>query len=285
MPYKLKTSARKGRRNKRIAIVVGVALLVLFIVLGAFYATGQFNGPVPQYSLLVNVEGSGSTNSTGPQTYKSGTVVGVQASASADWVLNDWLLGGVSVGSTNPYAVAVTKDTNLTAEFKQLPTQDKVLLETSMGNITIMLRDDKPNTAGNFKNLVFEGKYDNTIFHRVISGFMIQGGDPTGTGSGDPSIATIPDEIGSNNSNVLGTVAMANTGQPNSASSQFFINTVDNGNNVIDNARTKFDAKYTVFGYVIDGMDVAQAISHVSTDSNDKPVQNVTLIKAILLPA
>ncbi len=113
---------------------------------------------------------------------------------------------------------------------------------------------------------------------------MIQGGDPTGTGTGDPSIATIPDEIGSNNSNIRGTVAMANTGQPNSASSQFFINVVDNGNNVVDNAGTKFDTKYTVFGYVIQGMDVADAISKVTIDSADKPVQDVTLIRATILP-
>jgi cyclophilin family peptidyl-prolyl cis-trans isomerase len=281
MPYKLKTSARKSRRNRKIAIAVGVALLVLLVGYVAFYAIGQMSAPVAQYSLLVNVAGSGSTNSTGTQTYKSGTSVGVEATASADWVLDNWLLNGASVGSKNPYGVAVSNNNNLTAVFKQLPTQDKVLLETSMGNITIMLRDDKPNTAGNFKNLVLEGKYDNTIFHRVISGFMIQGGDPTGTGQGDPSIATIPDEIGSNNSNTLGTIAMANTGQPNSASSQFFINTVDNSGT---HRYAGFDTSYTTFGYVIDGLDVAQAISQVARDSNDKPVQNVTLIKAILLP-
>lgn len=277
MPYKLKTSARKGRRNKRIAIVVGLALLVLFVVLSAFYATGQFNGPVPEYSLLVNVGGSGSTNSTGTQTYKSGTVVGVQANASADWVLNDWLLDGVSVGSNNPYTVAVTKDSNLTAEFKQLPAQDKVLLETSMGNITIMLRDDKPNTAGNFKNLVLEGKYDNTIFHRVISDFMIQGGHIDET-------ATIPDEIGSNSSNVRGAVTMANGG-PNTAASDFFINTVDNSGT---NRYAGFDTTYTVFGNVIEGMDVVDAISHVAVDDptsqSPKPLQDVTIIRAILLP-
>jgi cyclophilin family peptidyl-prolyl cis-trans isomerase len=281
MPYKLKSSARKSRRNRRIGIIVGAALMVLLIILGAFYATGQFNAPTARYSLLVGVGGSGSTNSTGTQTYNAGTTVGVQAGATADWVLDKWLLNGNSVGSTNPYAVTVTQDTNLTAVFTELPSQDKVLLETSMGNITIILRDDKPNTAGNFKNLVLEGKYDNTIFHRVISGFMIQGGDPTGTGAGDGSIASIPDEIGSNNSNVLGTIAMAKTDQPNSATSQFFINTVDNSGT---NRFAGFDSAYTVFGYVVDGLDVAQAISNVQTDSNDKPLEDVTLFKAILLP-
>ncbi len=276
MPYKLKTSARKSRRNKKIGIAVGVALLALIIVFGGLYAIGYFAAPTPDYSLLVSVNGSGSTNSTGTQPYKSGTSVGVQASATEGWVLDKWLENGVDAGSTNPLAVTVSRDINLTAVFKQLPSQDKVLLETSMGNITIMLRDDKPNTAGNFKNLVLEGMYDNTTFHRVISGFMIQGGD-TGT-----SVASIADEIGSNNTNTLGTIAMANTGAPNSASSQFFINTVDNSGT---NRYAGFDTSYTVFGYVIDGMDVAQAISHVPTDSNDKPVTDVVLIKAILLSA
>jgi cyclophilin family peptidyl-prolyl cis-trans isomerase len=282
MPFKLKTSARKSRRNRKIAIIVGVALLALIIGVAAFYVFNQYNTPLTKYSLLVNVGGSGSTNSTGTQLYNSGTSVGVQASANADWVLDKWLVNGTSVGSTNPCPVTMSQNVNLTAVFKQLPSQDKVLLETSMGNITIMLRDDKPNTAGNFKNLVLEGKYDDTIFHRVMSGFMIQGGDPTGTGEGDPSIASIPDEIGSNNSNVLGTIAMATTSQPNSASSQFFINTADNSGT---KNYAGFDSSYTVFGYVINGMDVADAISHVSTDSNDKPVQDVTLIKAILLPS
>ena len=91
--------------------------------------------------------------------------------------------------------------------------QMKVLLETSMGNITIQLRDDMPITTQNFKNLVQQGVYDGTIFHRVIANFMIQGGDPMGTGQGDPSIPNIPDEFSDNpenNKNEMGTIAMAN---------------------------------------------------------------------------
>jgi peptidylprolyl isomerase len=160
----------------------------------------------------------------------------------------------------------------------------RVLLQTSMGNITIELRKDKPITSGNFQNLVQQGKYNNTIFHRVIAGFMIQGGDPTGTGYGDSSIPNIADEIGTNNTNNRGTIAMANTGQPNSASSQFFINTVDNGNNPIDAKGTKFDTAYTVFGTVTSGMDVVDAISHVATNASDKPLTDVVLISATILP-
>jgi peptidylprolyl isomerase len=154
----------------------------------------------------------------------------------------------------------------------------KVLLHTSMGNITIQLRNDKPITTSNFIHLVQQGTYDGTIFHRVMEGFMVQGGDPTGTGYGDPSIPKIQDEIGFNNHNYNGTIAMANTGQANSASSQFFINAADN-----KNLYSSFDSTYTVFGRVISGMDVVMAISHVSTDSNDKPLTNVTLISASII--
>jgi peptidylprolyl isomerase len=156
----------------------------------------------------------------------------------------------------------------------------KVMLQTSKGNIVIQLRSDKPITAGNFKRLIEKGTYDGTIFHRVIKDFMIQGGDPTGTGYGDDSIPTIPDEIGRNNRNMRGTIAMAKTCEPDSASSQFFINVVDNGR------MPGFDATYAVFGEVIEGMDIVDAISKVATNraDNDRPLQNVTIVKAQVLP-
>ena len=147
----------------------------------------------------------------------------------------------------------------------------KVLLQTSMGNITIQLRTDMPITAGNFKNLVQQGKYDGTIFHRVINNttpYMIQGGMV------NPSIPSIPDEFTSNNHNNRGTIAMANAGA-NTGSSQFFINTANN--NYLDSA-------HPVFGEVIEGMDVVDAISNVPRDQNDKPLTNVTIIKAEILP-
>jgi peptidylprolyl isomerase len=155
----------------------------------------------------------------------------------------------------------------------------KVLLHTSMGDITIELRNDKPITTSNFIHLVQQGTYNSTIFHRVMAGFMIQGGDPTGTGHGDPSIPTIQDEIGSNNHNYNGTIAMANTGQPNSGSSQFFINVANN-----NNLYSSFDSSYPVFGKVISGMDVVMNISRVATDANDRPTTNVTLLSASILP-
>ena len=150
-----------------------------------------------------------------------------------------------------------------------------VVLQTSMGNITIQLREDMPITVGNFKNLSLQGVYDNTIFHRVIDGFMIQGGDPTGTGYGDPSIPYIQDEFTDDNRNNRGTIAMANTGFSNSGSSQFFINLVDN--NYLDDA-------HPVFGEVIEGIDVVDAIAKVDTDTGDKPIVDVSIINTQVIP-
>ena len=149
----------------------------------------------------------------------------------------------------------------------------KVLLHTSMGDITIELYDDMPITTGNFKKLVEQGVYDGTIFHRVKDDFMIQGGDPTGTGYGDPSIPTIEDEFTDHNQNDRGTIAMANAG-PNTGSSQFFINLVNNN---------RLDDKHPVFGKVIAGMDVVDRIGRVETDENDRPLQEVKIITAELL--
>jgi len=164
------------------------------------------------------------------------------------------------------------------ASNENVPSSNKVLLTTSMGDILIELRDDMPITTGNFKNLVQQGVYDGTIFHRVIDGFMIQGGDPaTGTWSGG-SIPSIKDEFTTNNKNERGTIAMANTGAPNSGSSQFFINVVNNSNK-------DFDEDYPVFGRVIEGMDVVDAIVKVETDGEpyNRPLEEVTLIKAQLV--
>jgi len=150
----------------------------------------------------------------------------------------------------------------------------KVLLHTNLGDITIQLRNDMPITTGNFKNLVQKKIFNGTIFHRVIPGFMIQGGDPTGTGYGDPSIPDIKDEFTRNNRNDRGTISMANAG-PNTGSSQFFINQVNNN---------FLDSKHPAFGKVISGMDVVDVIAKVKTNSNDKPLTNVMIISASIVP-
>lgn len=154
---------------------------------------------------------------------------------------------------------------------------NKVLLHTSIGDITIQLRDDKPVTTENFKNLVQQGFYDGTIFHRVIADFMIQGGSNSSV-----PVATINDEIDNDNHNYRGTISMAKTSQPNSATSQFFINVAEN-NEIVYQDGTKFDDTYTVFGTVVSGMNVADAISRVETDSNDKPLADVTIINAEII--
>jgi peptidylprolyl isomerase len=181
-------------------------------------------------------------------------------------------LAGTPVTSVSPGTTAAPYLQNLSGR--------KVLLETTMGNITIALDPDMPVTAGNFETLVQKGYYDGVIFHRVISGFMIQGGDPTGTGRGGPGY-TIKDEFTSHNRNSRGAVAMANTGQANSGGSQFFINLVDNSPQL----NGKFDQYYPVFGNVVDGMDVVDAIGSVATSGypNDRPLRNITIIRAVLV--
>ncbi|MDO5861754.1 MAG: peptidylprolyl isomerase [Thermoplasmata archaeon] len=153
----------------------------------------------------------------------------------------------------------------------------KVILHTTMGDVALQMYDDMPITAGNFIKLAKQGFYDGIIFHRVIDGFMIQGGDPTGTGMGGPGYE-IQDEFVKGHSNVRGTISMANTGRPNTGGSQFFINTVDNGYLDWDNPRTP--SKHPVFGEVVEGMDVVDKISRVDTDRNDRPMTDVRIVKA-----
>jgi peptidylprolyl isomerase len=152
------------------------------------------------------------------------------------------------------------------------PQVNTALMVTSMGNILIELYNDMPITISNFISLALDGVYNNTIFHRVISDFIIQGGDPTGTGMGDPSIPCIPDEFTDHNDNDRGTIAMANAG-PNTGTSQFFINLVDN--HYLDDA-------HPVFGRVVEGMDVADAIGEVETDFDDRPIENVKLFYVLI---
>lgn len=152
----------------------------------------------------------------------------------------------------------------------------KVKLETTEGDIVIQLYDDKmPITAGNFEKLVSEGFYDGVIFHRVIDGFMIQGGDPTGTGTGGPGY-TIKDEYTgtSLDANNRGTIAMAKSSMPNSAGSQFFINLVDND---------FLNGGYSVFGKVIEGMNVVDKIGKVETNAQDKPLEEIKILKASII--
>ena len=171
--------------------------------------------------------------------------------------------------------------------FKEMPKEtqaiqgNQAILHTNQGDITIeFFASETPNTVANFKKLAGEGFYDGTKFHRVIRGFMIQGGDPLSKddskmndwGTGGPGYK-FSDEIGPKNSNDIGTISMANSG-PNTNGSQFFINTTQNN---------FLDGKHTVFGKVTSGMEVVKIIENVETNEADRPVQAV-VIESVTLP-
>jgi len=140
-------------------------------------------------------------------------------------------------------------------------------LHTNHGPIEVELHDgDAPKTVENFRKLAGDGFYNGVIFHRVIPDFMIQGGDPTGTGTGGPDY-TFEDEV-NDHPVARGALAMANAG-PNTNGSQFFIVTAD--------ACPWLDGKHTVFGRVTSGMDVADTISNVETSAGDRPSEDVVI--------
>jgi cyclophilin family peptidyl-prolyl cis-trans isomerase len=146
-------------------------------------------------------------------------------------------------------------------------------LHTNHGAIALELYDDDaPKTVDNFLKLARDGFYDGVIFHRVIPDFMIQGGDPTGTGTGGPGYQ-FEDEP-NQHSIVRGALAMANAG-PNTNGSQFFIVTTE--------AAPWLDGKHTVFGRVTEGMDVVDVISDVETDSGDRPRSDVVIERVDLI--
>ena len=149
-----------------------------------------------------------------------------------------------------------------------------VTLETSLGNIKIGIYDaDAPKASANFIELARTGFYDGTIFHRVIDGFMIQGGSPDGTGGGNPGYffedELNPDTESARRGYVKGTVAMANKG-PNTNGSQFFIMVAD----------YPLPHLYTIFGRVLEGQEVADAIARAQTGAEDRPLEEITLYKA-----
>ena len=148
------------------------------------------------------------------------------------------------------------------------------------GIIKLKLRPDvAPITVANFEKLVGEGFYNGLIFHRVIAGFMVQGGDPTGTGmggspeniKGEFSMNGVPNNI----SHKRGVISMARTQVPDSASSQFFICHAD---------ATFLDGQYAAFGEVVEGIEVVDRIAGVDTDMRDKPVRDVVMEEVTLIP-
>ncbi|MEF8686353.1 UNVERIFIED_CONTAM: peptidylprolyl isomerase [Comamonas sp. A-3] len=160
--------------------------------------------------------------------------------------------------------------------------QSKVQLKTSMGDIVVELNDAKaPKSAANFLQYVHDKHYDGTVFHRVIDGFMIQGGGMDTNLNEKPTRAPIPLEASNGLKNDRGTIAMARTGNPNSATSQFFINVV---NNDMLNAPKPDGHGYAVFGKVVKGMDVVDKIRAVATGNRgmhqNVPTTPVTILSA-----
>jgi peptidyl-prolyl cis-trans isomerase A (cyclophilin A) len=158
-----------------------------------------------------------------------------------------------------------------------------VKLATSMGDIVLELDAAKaPKTVDNFVQYVKAGHYDGTVFHRVIENFMIQGGGMTSDMNEKPTRAPIPLESRNGLSNVRGSVAMARTSDPNSATAQFFINVKDNA--FLDAANSRDGNGYAVFGKVSAGMDVVDKIRNVKT-GNKGPHQNVPLEPVVIKKA
>jgi cyclophilin family peptidyl-prolyl cis-trans isomerase len=182
--------------------------------------------------------------------------------------------GAVQTGSNGSGQGSAPQTTNQNKKYM------KAILHTNKGDITIEFFDaDAPNTVANFTKLAGAGFYNGTKFHRVIKGFMIQGGDPLSKddammarwGTGGPGYQ-FADEIRANNHNVVGTISMANAG-PNTNGSQFFINTANNN---------FLDTKHTTFGKVTAGMDVVTAIESTQTGANDRPVSPMTITSVTL---
>ncbi len=280
--------------------IYGISLLALLI--GGCWQILPIGGDddasdvtTQQYTLTVKVEGQGTVS---PETasYPEGTVVKLTATPDDGWNFKQW--EGASIGITQTTLVTMNKDKEITAVFEN-PQQEedeeqqnededndnqedeeqnqedeqvsnpKVRLSTSMGDIVIELyAQDAPKTVANFLTYVMDGFYDGndgngaTIFHRVVPGFVIQGGGLTSELIQKATREPIVNEADNGLKNTRGTVAMARTSDPDSATSQFFINLADN--DFLDYVEGQNDG-YAVFGKVIEGMDVVDNIAAVET--------------------
>lgn len=176
-----------------------------------------------------------------------------------------------------------TEDTGDTGD-SQVEGPPRVSMETSMGTLVIELDpDNAPITVANFLTYVDEGFYDGddglgaTTFHRVISGFMCQGGGYTADGTAKTTNGEIENESTTDSRNVRGSVAMARRADADTATSQFFVNEVDNAFLDYDGS---YPPGYAVFGQVVDGMEVIDAMADVATNSNDAPLETVLILEA-----
>ncbi|OYW38929.1 MAG: peptidylprolyl isomerase [Hydrogenophilales bacterium 12-61-10] len=194
------------------------------------------------------------------------------------------MLGISGCGASEPGKQSVS-----TAPAAGQPANPRVLIETSKGNITVeVFANNAPKSAANFLGYVKSGYYNGLAFHRVIPGFMIQTGGMTPDMTEKPKGAPIQNEADNVLKNLRGTLAMARTGEPHSASSQFFINVADNA--FLNHRGKSFEGwGYAVFGQVVDGMNVVDAIVAVPRGNRgphgDVPVDPIVMTRVTLLPA
>ena len=228
--------------------------------------------PTPARSLTLSVDppdsGGVTLNPTGG-IYTSGAEVALTAVPAEGYAFDHW--SGDASGTDAEVGITMDADKSVTAHFIRV--NPSTTIETSMGTIKFELYEQRaPITTANFIKLAESGFYDGLIFHRVVDDFVIQTGDPTGTGTGG-SDETIVLEIDEELTHKDGAVGMARKADPNSATSQFYI---------CDGAQHGLDGSYAVFGQVFEGMDVVRAIAGVSVDANDKPVEDVVMIKVTI---
>lgn len=190
-----------------------------------------------------------------------------------------------------PGPTALSEVTNINDETMSISNEANptATITTNLGVITLELfADVMPVTTGNFISLAKDGFYDETKFHRVIEGFMIQGGDPNSKtenastyGTGGPDY-TIEDEFVKDErlTNLPGTIAMANTGQPNSGGSQFFINLADNS--FLNFDTQPLTSRHPVFGRVVEGMDIVETIGQIATNENDLPLEPIVVESIVI---
>jgi peptidylprolyl isomerase len=225
-----------------------IALVIIVIGVGYWFFVRSAGGELPMPQTTINLYGTTTPGDTG-----QASTTGQQGAAQAG-----------QGQTTTPNTKKVMQAT----------------LHTTKGDITIEFSAATPTTVANFTKLAGEGFYNGTKFHRVIKGFMIQGGDPLTKddtmaarwGTGGPGYQ-FGDEITANNHNDIGTIAMANSG-PNTNGSQFFINTA---------ANNFLDTKHTVFGKVVAGMDVVKAIESTATNpANDRPLEAMVITSITL---
>ncbi len=211
-------------------------------------------------------------------------LVGCQASPEKE--IETFYQGSPEQFANNPQAAM--------PDFRQAAMPEKgetiAVIQTRLGEIRVRLFPQfAPKTVENFVGLAKKGYYDGIVFHRVIPGFMVQGGDPTGTGAGGESLwgGKFQDEISMNLANIAGSLSMANAGKDTNGS-QFFINQVDNLYlNGYEGGKMKDCSRYgvschTVFGQVFQGMDVVAKIAEEERDARDRPVEDVVMEKVTI---